>query len=107
MIPGLSLKESKALIGKGRKSRGPLFNIPSAIETVGNTAVFCVGDDAGRIEFFRQSHSSGNYAWEITRIAVKKVHTGLVTQIRDIEFYDAMFSSSDDGTIAMWQFELH
>jgi WD40 repeat protein len=103
-IPRLSLTQSKDFLRKGRNMHGPLFNIPASIESISKTEVFCVGDDSGLIEFFRLSHSARDYAWETKKLAHRKVHKDAVTQISYIESYDSLISSSDDGTLVMWQF---
>lgn len=105
IIPSLSYLESRDIMSKMKKTKAPLFHVPTAIEALPNDPNICVGDQEGRIELFKIVAVRGErFPWKVVKIGMKRVHKGCVTQIRYIAALDGFVSSGDDGSIAIWNF---
>lgn len=99
--------ETKLAISNCKRRRIPLFNTPTAMESLPEYPYLFIGDQEGRIEVFHVHGSrAGKSEWTSTRIKHAKVHTQAVSQILYIPQLDVFTSSSIDGTLAIWHFSL-
>ncbi|EAY04896.1 hypothetical protein TVAG_016680 [Trichomonas vaginalis G3] len=99
--------ETRAAIANCRRRRIPLFNTPTAMESLPEYPILFIGDQEGRVEVFHVHGSrAGKSEWTSTRIKHAKIHNQAVSQILYIPQLDVFASSSIDGTLAIWHFSL-
>lgn len=106
-IPQFTLSETiDALHRFHRKSRPPLFHIPTTICSNPEQPLIYVGNQEGRIEIFHLFASlKAKHSWDSERLIVKKLHNGAINQISFLPSMSSFASCGNDGFIYIWQFD--
>ena len=102
----MSINEAKAALSVcSKRRRVPLFNTPTAIESVPNDALIVVGDLDGRVEIFEIIVTRGfKIGMKYQRHKVVKLHHGAVTQISYVRQLETFVSSGLDGKVCLWTY---
>lgn len=107
-VSKMSVKESRKASQWCHQAELPLYNRSTAIQSNPKQPFLFVGDDKGGIEIFYvyMNTVDGKSVWSYERIMRQVIHTSEITQITYIPSIKSYLSSSMDGSIVLWKFNM-
>ena len=106
-VTHMSIAEANIVSKWCHRRRVPLFNTPTAICSVPDHPTIFIGDDSGKVEVLHMFNSrDAKLNWEASRVCSRRLHHGPITKIEYFPSIEKYISSSSDGTIVIWKYDV-